>query len=297
MRGLMVGAILLTCAASGFGTGHAAKGDKSLKVLSNNVGIFPQHIVALYPEKLKEKKKQIISDEEERAALLARALMEFEGDPDVVLLQEIWSVKARDRLIKDLAHEYSYCKHPQTIGAGAAVLQASGLVVFSKYPLEDFGFKEFTRGIRGDKLARKGIVGARLTKNSRHVAVFTTHLQAGGQRDPSVKPDQLRECNDFIGKFVGDHKDEIVVLAGDFNIRSTDPAEYKAIFTRLNGARDSYQERLGPLTTTTRNDKQRKKRIDYLLTFGDVKAASTIVDPAGPRISDHLAVFGTIELD
>ncbi len=296
MRGLMVGAIVLTCTASGFGAEPASTGDKCLTVLSNNVGIFPQHIVALYPPKLKEKKREIVADEEERAALLARALMAAEGDPDVVLLQEIWSVKVRDRLIKDLAGEYPYYKHPPTIGTGAAVLQASGLVVFSKYPLADFAFKEFTRGIGEDKLARKGIVGVRLTKEGRSVAVFTTHLQAGGKRDPSVKTDQLRECKEFIREFVGDHKNEIAVLAGDFNIRSTDPEAYDEIFKQLDRAHDSYQERLGPLTTTTRKEEQPKKRIDYLLTFGDVEAASTIVDPAGPRISDHLAVLGTVAL-
>ncbi len=297
MRVLMIVTIVLTCAGSSFGEGPAAKGEKGLKVLSNNIGVFPPFVLALYPENVKEKKTAVIADEEERAAQLARALIEFDGDPDVVLLQEIWSIKARDRLIKDLSQKYPYCKHPQTIGAGATALQASGLMVFSKYPLEDFAFKEFTNGIGGDKAARKGIVGVRLTKNERHAAVFTTHLQAGGKRDPSVKPDQLRECNEFMRKFVDDREDEIVVLAGDFNIRSTEREAYDEIFVHLEGAHDSYQERLGPLTTTTRNEKQPKKRIDYLLTFGDVEAASTIVDVAGPRISDHLAIFGTVPLD
>lgn len=297
MRWFAAAAILLICTQNGFGEPPAAKPDKSLKVLSNNVGIFPKHIVALYPAKLKEKKEHIIADEDQRAALLARALMDFEGDPDVLLLQEIWSTKARDRLIKDLAAEYPYFKHPPTIGAGGSTIQASGLIVFSKYPLSDFAFEEFTRGIGPDKAARKGIVGVRLTKDGRKIALFDTHLQAGGKRDPTVKPDQLRQCNEFMRKFIGDDKEVIAILAGDFNIRSTDSAAYEAIFTHLAGARDSYQPGLGPLTTTTRNEKHAEKRIDYLLTFGDVEATSTIIDPAGRRISDHLAVFGTISLE
>lgn len=294
MRAWIISAVVLTCVGSGFGGESAARAEESLRVLSQNVGIFPQQIVALYPEKLKEKKKDIIEDEEERATLFARALLEFEGDPDVVLLQEIWSIKARDRLIKDLAQKYPYYKHPPTIGAGAAAMQASGLMVFSKHPLDDFAFQEFTKGFGGDKLARKGIVGVRVTKNSEKIAVFTTHLQAGGKKDPSVKPDQLRECNEFIRGF---REALPAVLAGDFNIRSTEPMAYDAIFTQLDGARDSYGEQPDAPTSTTRNDKEPKKRIDYLLTFGDIAAESTIVDLAGPRISDHLAVFGTVTIE
>lgn len=82
-----------------------------------------------------------------------------------------------------------------------------------------------------------------------------------------------------------------------FNIRSTNAADYDAITTGLVGARDSYRVDLGPLTATTRDDEQSNKRIDYLFTFGGVKSVSTIVDPAGPRIADHLAIFGTISLE
>ena len=68
------------------------------------------------------------------------------------------------------------------------------------------------------------------------------------------------------------------------------------VLSNTVGIFPQYLERLGPLTTTTRREDQPKMRIDYLLTFGDVEATSTIVDPAGPRIADHLAVFGTIAL-
>ncbi|MBX7166612.1 MAG: endonuclease/exonuclease/phosphatase family protein [Pirellulales bacterium] len=296
MRVLLAAGMVLVVASSAWAD-EPSTADNSLRVLSNNAGIFPQQVLALYPEKLKEKKQEILADETERAARLAQALIELEDDPDVVLLQEIWSVKARDRLIQDLAAKYPHVKHAPDLGAGVAVMQASGLMVFSQLPLEDFAYQEFTRGIGADKLARKGIVGVRLTKHGRSVAVFTTHLQAGGKRDPSVQPDQLRECREFIRKFVGDRRDEMAVLAGDFNIRSTDAAAYEVIFKQLDGARDTYQQRPGALTTTTRNDQQPNKRIDYLLTFGDVRAESTILDLAGPQITDHLAVLGTIRLD
>lgn len=270
----------------------------TLKVLSNNVGIFPAHIQALYPAKLKEKKKHIIADEQQRAALLAEALIEFDGDPDVVLLQEIWSLKARDTLIEDLAEKYPYFKHPPAEDAGLAKMLPAGLMIFSKYPLERFAFKEFTKGLGVNKMARKGIAGATLTKEGHQVAVFTTHLQAGAKKkDPTIRPDQLRECNELIHEFTKNRELAAIVLAGDFNIASTIPTDYQTIFDKLTGARDSYQAGLSPLKKTGRQNDSPEKRIDYLFTFDGVEATSTIVDPAGKRISDHLAVFGTVDLD
>ncbi|REK11965.1 MAG: hypothetical protein DWQ37_13165 [Planctomycetota bacterium] len=297
MRWFIAGALLLVSTHAAGGEPPSVEAGKSLKLLSNNVGIFPAAVVEQYPANVREKKKHIIADEEQRAALLAKALMEFDGDPDVVLLQEIWSLPARDRLIKEMAGEYPHVKHPPAIGDGTTEILASGLMLFSKYPLDDYAFKEFTRGIGIDKQARKGIVGVKLTVGGKQVAVFNTHLQAGGKRDPSVKPHQLRECDAFIREFVDGDPEAIAVMAGDFNIRSNEPEAYGAIFSCLTDARDSYEKELGPLTTTTRNEKQPDKRIDYLLTFGDVQAASTIVDPAGETISDHMAVFGTVELE
>lgn len=185
MRWMLFCVLLWICGTESHGGHRDAKTDTQLKVLSNNVGIFPRHVVARYPAKLKEKKKHIMADEEQRATLLARSLIEFDRDPDVLLLQEIWSIKARDVLIKELAQKYPYSKHP---------------------------------------------------------------------------------------------------------------AAYDKIFAHLAGARDSYKEGLGPLERTARYSKTPKKRIDYLFTFGDIAAESTIVDPAGKHVSDHLAVFGVIEL-
>lgn len=297
MRWLAIVVLLASFAECAGGAAPVSDGDNTLTVLSNNVGIFPEAVTATYPENVKEKKKNIIKDEQQRAEMLAAALLAFDGDPDVILLQEIWSIKARDVLIEKLAEKYPHCRHPESISDGTTTIQAAGLVIFSKYPLRDFAFEEFTRGIGIDKVARKGIAGVKLTKAGRTVAVFNTHLQAGGKRDPSVKPDQLRQGNTFIREFTAGEERPIVVLAGDFNVPSNEADEYEQVFELLEGARDSYRAELGPVRQTGRNKKHPTKRIDYLLTFGDVQAESTIVDPAGDRVADHFAVYGTISLD
>lgn len=272
-------------------------GERQFSLLSNNVGIFPAAVVAQYPAKLREKKQEVIADEEERAGALARSLLAFAGDPDAIVLQEIWSIKARDALIRELKNKYAHCKFPQVDDAAGLPILPSGLMIFSKYPIEAFAFKEFRKGIGLDKLSRKGIAGARLTKEGRKVALFTTHLQAGGKRDPSVKPDQLRECRQFIREFTGGAKDVTVILAGDFNIDCTQAADYAEIFAQLPGARDSHRVGCGTVERSVRPEGNANKRIDYLLTFDGTEAVSKIVDPAGRAVSDHLAVYGTISLD
>ena len=95
MRWILISLLLLTCIPVDRRTDGSESLVNELKVLSNNVGIFPAHVQSLYRAKLKEKKQKILTDEEQRAVLLAQSLLDFTGDPDVVLLQEIWSIKAR----------------------------------------------------------------------------------------------------------------------------------------------------------------------------------------------------------
>ncbi len=269
---------------------HIAQSE--LTVFSNNVGIFPDYIVARYSESLREKKAKLVQDEEERSALYADALLNFDRDPDLLLLQEIWSIKARDVLIAELAAEYPYFKHPHVIGADA--LQASGLMAFSKYELQEFDFKMFTMGEGVDKASQKGIVGVRLVKDGRDVAAFVTHLQAGGD-DSAIRPDQLRESNEFVRAFAGDDDAVIKFLAGDLNTASNKDG-YQKIFDNLPGVVDSYLPGCGLLEKTGRYSDDPTKRIDYLLTFDGAEAMSTIVDPGGETLADHLAVFGIVAL-
>lgn len=297
MRWMLLFVLLFAYTGPSYAEQNASDSAGELRVLSNNVGIFPKFIWDRYPAKIREKKKDILDDEEQRARRLAKSLLDCEGDPDVVLLQEIWSLKARDVLIEDLAAEYPYQKSPETSEAGPLTTLPAGLIIFSKFPLSEFAYKEFTRGFGVDKLSRKGIIGAKLQKDGRTIAVFTTHLQAGGKRDLTVKPDQLRECAAFIREFTNGLDNPIIILAGDFNIDSTEPSEYDQIFALLEGAKDTYQAGQSPLEGTTRNKKYPKKRIDYLLTFDEATGTSTIIDPAGETISDHIAIFGTVKLD
>lgn len=268
-----------------------------ITVLSNNVGIFPEFLMALYPEHIKTKKKAVLQDEAARAQAFVKAVLASKDNPDVLLLQEIWSIPARDALMAGLKEKYPHCEHQPASGIPPLLVQPSGLMIFSKYPLADVQFHRFTQGFGMDKAGQKGIMGVRLAKDGKTAAIFTTHLQAGGKRDPSVRPTQLAECNDFIKAFTAGHADTAVFLAGDFNIGSTSTDEYNQIFSLIDTAHDAHQKGCGEFEYSGRYSDDQNKRIDYLLPIGPTKAVSHIIDPAGPTISDHLALLGTVSLD
>ncbi len=270
-------------------------GQRQLSVYSNNVGIFPEWLVKLYPDSLKKKKDKVIKDEEQRAEALAKVLLSLEGDPDLILLQEIWSIKARDVLIKKLEVEYPHKAHQPQLGALPSALQPSGLMIFSKHALRDYRFKLFTMGVGVDKISQKGVMGVKLTVGGREVVAFTTHLQAGS-KDPAVKPDQLKECAGLVSSMTK-NSGAVSFIAGDFNISSTSAAGPTMIATNLPGATDAYAASCSSIKKTGRYDDNPAKRIDYLFTFGGVQALSTVIDPAGETISDHLAVWGIVSLD
>jgi len=290
MKRLIPCIVLVACAGPEDFDGCEHIAASELGVYSNNVGIFPQYLVDLYSDSLKEKKKDLVQDEEERAALYAEALLDFERDPDILLLQEIWSIPARDVLIAELAGKYPHVAHPEAVSDS---LQPSGLVVFSKYRLTDFDYEVFNRGEGVDLVSQKGIVGVKLKKEGRSIAAFVTHLQAGGE-DKDIRPDQMAESSEFIRDFGGG--DRVRFLVGDLNTNSNGDA-YADIFDILEGSEDTYVAKCSALKSTARYADEPEKRLDYMLTFDDVDAVSTIVDPGGYTLADHLAVSGVISLE
>ena len=155
----------LTCTLTANADPCVIKADNKLTILSNNVGIFPKSMTLFYKDSLKKKKRHIITDEVQRAKLLAKAFLEFEGDADIFCLQEIWSIKARDVLKTEFKDKYPYCKHPQSTGVKGLSSQPSGLMIFSKYSAEQFPIQNifkrcwrrqtFTKGNHRGK-SRKG---------------------------------------------------------------------------------------------------------------------------------------------
>ena len=158
----------------------------------------------------------------------AERLARNEPALDVVLIQEAWKDEARHDLlehpgvVENFPHRVDALEQP-----GGA-----GLVVLSRFPIEETAFKRFSAQGRcfkfweGDCLSGKGVLAVQLNIEGQHHWFGTTHLiacysgeeseGACDQQDPNgeTRWSQLVEARVFMERLAGD---DPIVLGGDFN--------------------------------------------------------------------------------
>lgn len=164
-----------------------------LKILLWNVWLLPS----------------IITDgrSKERAGMISKLLNDF----DVVVLNEAFTNK--QAIMKDLVHRYKI-RTPRTFYK----LLDSGLMVFSKYPIENIHFLPFSNLENWDQLSSKGVIKLTVNfGNSIKLDVYGTHLQAGSREiDHQARLSQVNELNDFI-KTHSHFNIYPIVFCGDLN--------------------------------------------------------------------------------
>lgn len=154
----------------------------------------------------------------------------YEKDLDVIIFQEVWSDIYKDMLINQL-NSIGYYNTP--ILNVNHVPQNGGVVIFTKHLPEGIQMYEYknTRGVDG--LAAKGILYVRVSKNDQTFHVFGTHTQSDVDSSKASPDDtgsqatrklQFLEMQEFI-KAQDVEKDDVVIIAGDFNIYSQPNSE------------------------------------------------------------------------
>lgn len=139
---------------------------------------------------------------------------------DVLVLQEVFHKRARKRLCLLLKSSYPY--HTES-GPKSFWRVPSGVVVFSKYPIESEVAKSFKKGKGSDAMARKGVIRATVKINEKRVEVYGTHMQAGrGSKRENIRQLQLNT----IHGFAQEGNDSLPqIFAGDFNISAKSAAK------------------------------------------------------------------------
>lgn len=147
---------------------------------------------------------------------------------DVFVFQEVFHVKARLRLIKELQMDWPYIIWPQRNKQDK--YESSGILIMSKHPIQSSHWHAFqTHAGLLDKHASKGILHFQLLDN---IQIFALHLQYNnGQQGSSGQKTQLIECQDFITAQDFTPQDT-VIIAGDFNI-DRDAPEFWDIMNTL----------------------------------------------------------------
>lgn len=126
----------------------------------------------------------------ERAKEIASHLLEEKDGPDVICFQEAFHHTAAQALCEEIKKRYPYTIHsvaPHPSGL------SSGMLIVSKYPIEEVSFRRFDNLIGPEKLSTRGLLGIRVQLGKHSFAnIYNTHLQAlHGKQRAEVRQQQL----------------------------------------------------------------------------------------------------------
>jgi endonuclease/exonuclease/phosphatase family metal-dependent hydrolase len=224
-----------------------------------------------------------------------------EQQPDVVLLQEVWTHAYAAVLRRALAGDYRLtyaggCRRPFPCGGLVVLVRvASGWVASPPTFVPFRAHAPWRRFREWDVIAKKGMLVLRLTRGDRVLGIVDTHLQS---RYPeyrhnymTVRRHQLEQLRATVDATFGGAP---VVIGGDFNTAPNDPSGLYASHVAPLGDDASASFRAGCPGCGTRTPPKLPRWIDYVLTRG------LAVTPAVTRIlstaidtpySDHHGVL------
>ena len=187
--------------------------------------------------------------EKQRLALIPETIEALSKRPDVLVLQEVFTEHSFKFLVDMLTEVYPYhtqvagedCQDPRWNSISGDCVASfikgnSGLLIFSRWPIQQqhaYVFNAVRVSKSFDFLARKGVVYAEIKiehGNSKQrlepltLHVFGTHLQAS-TAEHDIRLLQLDEMRRFIDGFEISTQ-QAVILAGDFNISSTNQSRF-----------------------------------------------------------------------
>tara|TARA_Y100001978_G_C23681745_1_gene429473 strand:+ start:649 stop:1383 length:735 start_codon:yes stop_codon:yes gene_type:complete len=223
---------------------------------------------------------------------------------DVIVLQEAFHRKARQKLISVLSDKYPF--HTQR-GPVSFWGVSSGLLIFSNKPILNQSNTSFSRARVSDRLAKKGVISIKIEVNNQDVHIFGTHLQTGGaEKSIEIQKAQLKTIESLVKKTAFS---SLIIYAGDFNIHP-DEKIFEFLSNRLSiklpvldsvykstanySDQDLYPVEGDPvwidyvfLKTTTRGKQIR--------TW--IEEPRVSLDGKSIRLSDHNPIFSVLEIN
>jgi endonuclease/exonuclease/phosphatase family metal-dependent hydrolase len=241
-------------------------------------------------------------------------------DADVIVLQEMFDVRARQRVLRELCPPYETtpdAMRSRRILGLVPIDETGGLLVLSRLPIGASRFIRHPRDVGSkpdERIGHKGGMILHLDTPLGRVTLLALHLYAGTKRKHAhVRCAQLAPLLEAAN---GEANGNPVVLAGDINTSPTlgypDP-EYAALLEA--GFSDPLPPNPTPAARTatwvpSRNryaalpyqETKTDARYDYVLTRSglahawSVKDARTVLDEPGAHLSDHIGVRVELEL-
>ena len=262
-----------------------------------------------------------------RLKLLPQALAAL--DADVIVLQEMFDVRARERVVRELCPPYATTRdatRSRRILGLLPIDTTGGLLVLSRLPISGSSFIRHPPHLGSkpdERLGRKGAMIVHLETPLGIVTLLTTHLYAGTKsKDVRVRCAQLEQILEALD---AEADGRPVVLAGDINTSPTagypEPPgpendlapEYAALVDA--GFSDPLPPNPTPPERTatwvpSRNryaalpyqETKTDQRYDYVLVrpgsahTWTMRNACTVLDGEGAHLSDHVGVRAELVL-
>jgi len=262
-----------------------------------------------------------------RLARLPAALRAL--DADIIVLQEMFDVRARDRLLRQLCPPYNCTADARQTRRILGLLPSDatgGLLLLSRLPLSGARFIPHPGDVGSkpdERLGRKGAMIAHVETPAGRVTVFAVHLYAGTrQKDSMVRMAQLAPLLEALEEEANGGP---VILAGDINTSPTvnypEPPgpgnplapEYAALVQA--GFVDPLPPNPTPVARSatwvpSRNsyaalpyqETKTDERYDYLMVRSGaahewiIRDARTVIDAPDAHLSDHVGVLAELDL-
>ena len=147
---------------------------------------------------------------------------------DVICLQETFHRRARNILIDSLRQVFPY--HIGPIHPDRPFRTSSGLMVFSKTPMDSLGVIAYTKNRRSDRVAQKGALLLRGSHRGKAYQIAVTHAQS--ENEPEVR---MHQFNQLYNSLLSPHRrqGEMQILCGDLNVPHYDTLQYNNMLNTL----------------------------------------------------------------
>jgi len=184
------------------------------------------------------------SKQAERTPLIASELLKT--DYDVILLQEAFQNKFRNKLGRLLKDQYPHQEHLRKSVRPKHIIN-SGLYVASKFPFEVLGWHYFNNCTHADCFSAKGVLLIEVTTpDGNKVQIAMSHLQAWDDAKAiRIRAAQIKEINELFKIHARSGVPQILV--GDLNIDANFDLELPGALNELGM---THTELDGDLTAT-----------------------------------------------
>jgi endonuclease/exonuclease/phosphatase family metal-dependent hydrolase len=195
-----------------------------MRILQLNTHLFIDTLAGLVPS-------QVFDDSDRRDVIIQNLL---KVDVECVGLSEVWANKSKNLIISGVASKFPYSAWDNNSNR---LEIGSGLLLLSKYPLQNIEFHRYSDLVGPDHLSQKGFLSAEMEHPTTPIQIIVTHTQA--DNDQAAIHARKENITQLVNGLQAVGGNLPMALLGDLNIAGEDEAgkptdEYQELIKALS---------------------------------------------------------------